>query len=90
MTYEKYVESFISNIKERSKNISIYIWGSGLWGKYAKELLDKPNGAIMATLDENEFVIDNIKRIITSANKDDTVTQWTLNLRDGGNGNLKR
>lgn len=52
--------------------------------------MDKPNGTIIATLDENEFVIDNIKRIITSANKDDSVTQWTLNLRDGGNGNLKR
>ncbi len=56
----------------------------------AKELLNKPNGAITATFGEDEFVINNIKKIITHANIDDSVMHWTLNLRDGGNGNIKR
>ena len=43
-----------------------------------------------ATLGEEEYVISNIQRISTHANIDDSVTHWTLNLRDGGNGNLKR
>lgn len=56
----------------------------------AKELLSKPDGFITATLDEEEYVISNIQRISTHANIDDSVTHWTVNLRDGGNGNLKR
>lgn len=43
-----------------------------------------------ATLVEEEYVISNIQRVRTHANIDDSVTHWTLNLRDGGNGNLKR
>jgi len=53
-------------------------------------LLNKPNGAITASFGEDELVIDNIKRTITHANKDDSGTHWTLNLRYGGNGNIKR
>ena len=34
--------------------------------------------------------ISSIQRISTYANIDDSVTHWTLNLRDGGNSNLKR
>lgn len=56
----------------------------------AKELLDRPNGCITATLNEEEYVINNIRRITTHANIDDSVTHLTLNLRDGGKGNLKR
>lgn len=56
----------------------------------AKELLSKPDGFITATLDEEEYVISNIQRISTHANIDDSVIHWTVNLRDGGNGNLKR
>lgn len=56
----------------------------------AKELLGKPDGFITATLGEEEYVISDTKRVATHANIDDSVTHWTLNLRDGGKGNLKR
>ena len=56
----------------------------------AKELLSKPDGFITAMLREEEYVISNTQRVATHANIDDSVTHWTLNLRDGGNGNLKR
>lgn len=56
----------------------------------AKELLSKPDSFITATLGEKEYVISNIQRVPTHANIDDSVTHWTLNLRNGGNGNLKR
>lgn len=56
----------------------------------AKELLNKPDGFITTTLGEKEYVIGNTQRVASHANIDDTVTHWTLNLRDGGNGNIKR
>ncbi len=56
----------------------------------AKELLSKPDGFITATLGEKEYIISNTQRISTHANIDDSVMHWTINLRDGGNGNLKR
>ena len=40
--------------------------------------------------DGKEYVIGNMKRVVTHANMDDSVMHWTLNLRDGGNGNIKR
>ncbi len=43
-----------------------------------------------ATLGEKEYVIGNTQRVASHANIDDTITHWTLNLRDGGNGNIKR
>lgn len=58
--------------------------------KLAKELLIKPDGFITATLDGKEYVIEDIQRIPTHANIDDTVMHWTLNLRNGGKGNIKR
>ena len=56
----------------------------------AKELLSKPDNFITATIGNEEYIIDNIQRVATHANIDDSVTHWTLNLRDGGKGNLKR
>lgn len=44
----------------------------------------------MAMLGDEEYVISSTQRIATHANIDDCVTHWVLNLRDGGNGNLKR
>lgn len=35
-------------------------------------------------------MIDNIQRVKTHANLDDSITHFTLNLRDGGKGNIKR
>lgn len=56
----------------------------------AKELLDKSDGFITATIGEEEYVIDHIQRVKTHANLDDSFTHFTLNLRNGGNGNIKR
>lgn len=49
-----------------------------------KELLNKPDGFITVTLGEEEYIISNIQRVATHANIDDSVTHWTLNLREGG------
>ena len=52
--------------------------------------MNKPDGFIVATLGEDEYVINDLKRTFTHANIDDSVTHWSLNLRDGGRGNIKR
>ena len=41
-------------------------------------------------LGDEEYIISNTQRVVTHANFNDSVTHWALNLRDGGNGNLKR
>ena len=56
----------------------------------ARELLSKPDGFIIANYMDGEYIIGDIKRVSTHANIDDGTMYWTLNLRDGGNGNLKR
>ena len=56
----------------------------------AKELLSKPDGFITATFGEEEYVIGSYQRKATHANIDDSVMHWTLDLRDGGCGNIKR
>lgn len=56
----------------------------------ARELLSKPDGFITATYGNEELVIEDFSRISTHANIDDSVMHWTLNLRDGGKGNIKR
>lgn len=58
--------------------------------KLVKELINKPDKFITATLNGEEYIIDNIQRVSTHANIDDVLTHWTLNLRDGGKGNIKR
>ena len=55
----------------------------------ARELLRKPDGFITASLNGEEYIIEDIQRIPTHANIDDTAMHWTLNLRDGGK-NIKR
>lgn len=39
---------------------------------------------------DKELLIESYQRKITCANTDDVVVHWTLNLRDGGDGNVKR
>lgn len=56
----------------------------------ARELLSKPDGFIVATNGEIDYVIENIQRVSTHANIDDSITHWALNLREGGQGNIKR
>jgi hypothetical protein len=56
----------------------------------ARELLNKPDGFITVTCGEIEYVIGSYQRKSTHANIDDGVMHWTLNLRDGGQGNIKR
>lgn len=56
----------------------------------ARELLNKPDGFLTATLGEEEYIVESYKRTLTHANIDDGIWHWTLNLRDGGRGNIKR
>ena len=39
---------------------------------------------------KKEYVIDNTQKAWTHANIDDSTTYWTLNLRDAGQGYIKR
>lgn len=56
----------------------------------ARELLNKPDGFLVASNGEEEYVVESIKRTSTHANIDDCISYWVLNLRDGGEGNIKR
>ena len=40
--------------------------------------------------EDREYIISDICRVKTHATLDDSVMHWTLNLRDGGNGNILR
>lgn len=55
-----------------------------------RELLNRKNEYITATIGEYEYVIDSIKKLATHSNLDDGITYYTLNLRDAGQGNIKR
>ena len=57
---------------------------------FAREVLSKPDNFLTATLGDREYVIESYQRRPTHANGDDGVWHWTLNLRDGGEGNIKR
>lgn len=56
----------------------------------ADELKARPNDFITATCGDKEYVIESYRRVSTHANSDDGIMHWTLNLRDCGNGNIKR
>lgn len=60
----------------------------------ADDLKLKQDDFITATYEdengEREFIIETYKRKSTHANRDDGITHWTLVLRDGGQGNIKR
>lgn len=56
----------------------------------ARDLLNKPDSFITATYENVELVIEDFRRVATHANIDDSVMHLTLNLRDGGDGNIKR
>ena len=56
----------------------------------ARDLLNKPDSFITATYENVELVIEDFKRVASHANIDDSVMHWTLYLRDGGDGNIKR
>ena len=57
---------------------------------FARKLLDKPDCFLTATCEGKEFVIENFQMVSTHANMDDGVNHITLNLRECGNGNIKR
>ena len=56
----------------------------------ARELLSKPDGFITAMLENREYVIESYKRVPTHANIDDSILHWSIELRDGGQCNIKR
>ena len=55
----------------------------------AKELLSKPDGFLIATNGEIDYVIENIQRVPTHGNRDDICMYWTLNIKDSGT-NIKK
>lgn len=56
----------------------------------ATALLNRNNNAVTATLNEEEYIIESIQKVFNHANIDDNASHWTLNLRYGGRGNIKR
>lgn len=46
----------------------------------ARELLSKPDGFLMATCEDKEFLINGVQRKFTIANTDDRTMYWTLKL----------
>lgn len=52
--------------------------------------MNRPDGFLVATDREKEFVVENIKKVFTQANADDMVSYWDLCLRECGRGNIKR
>ena len=55
-----------------------------------RKMRAKPDGFITVMYEDREYIISDICRVKTHANIDDSVMHWTLNLRDGGNGNINR
>ena len=56
----------------------------------ARELLNREDSFITATIGNKEYIIESYKRSKTEANYDDMSLYWTLNLRECGDGNIKR
>lgn len=55
----------------------------------ARELLNKPDGFIVATIGEKEGIVEDIKRVATCSNYDDSSLYWALNIKEC-EGNLRR
>ena len=47
----------------------------------ARELLSKPDGFLVVSDGEQEYVVDSVRRAATHANLDDYLTHWVLNIR---------
>ena len=56
----------------------------------ARELLNKPDSFLIATFENKEGVVENIKRVSTCSNYDDTSMYLSLNIRECNCGNIKR
>lgn len=57
---------------------------------FAKELLSKPDSFITAMIEGREYIIEDYRRKATHSNVDDNMMYYVINLRDGGQGNIKR
>lgn len=55
----------------------------------ARELLNRPNGDIIAKNGYQEFAIAGIQKVFTCANSDDSIMNWAINLHEC-TGNIKR
>ena len=56
----------------------------------ARELLDRPDSFLVATFEDKECVVEDIRRISTCSNYDDTSMYLSLNVRVCNCGNIKR
>ena len=56
----------------------------------ARELLEKPDGFVTATIEGKEFAVTGFQRMATCANYDDTSLYWTLVLSECENNKNKK
>lgn len=57
----------------------------------AHEFLCKPDGFVTVTIGEKEYGIENIKRVKTHANDDDSSCYWTIQVcEEDIKGNIKQ
>ena len=52
--------------------------------------MSKPDGFLIASDGEREYIIENYTKTKTHANIDDYVMNWVLVLKNGGDGNVKK
>lgn len=55
----------------------------------AKELLNRTDGFLTVSINGEEYLISNIRRVSTCANIDDSNMYWTLQLNNRSEGNIK-
>lgn len=56
----------------------------------AKELLSKPDSFLIATFENKEGIVEDIKRVFSDGNYDDTSMYISLNIKECNCGNIKR
>lgn len=48
----------------------------------ARELLDKPDGFLVVTVEGKEYLVESIQRKCTHANLDDSMLYWSINTKE--------
>lgn len=48
----------------------------------ARELLNKPDGFLVVNVGDKEYLVENIQRKLTCANRDDSVMYWRINTKE--------
>lgn len=56
----------------------------------AKELLSRPDSFLIATFENKEGIVEDIKRVFSDGNYDDKSMYISLNIKECNCGNIKR